>query len=358
MGNVPGKLRRGTIRFTAISACIVASFGLGFATSPYLLSGQFGAEPASPLSTERYYGLAQSEWEFLRQFDRPLAQDLDESLPVETIRSSIHDDLAGDFAAKKNLLDQRYPDLSAPEQLISYLALRVASSLPVLDSGLHLQRSLEPVLLSPRGNCLHHAVRAAFVMDAFGIPARIVLFSTPPHIMGHAVADLYDPEHKLAALVDTNKKMIFFLRDAEASFFETMLAERDEGARQALIDKIVVVEFPMDLRYFNPSDGHLATWVAGKKPPVVLEQVREDLIQGRVSKTKAAFLDGYRGLFETRTRGDETWWLRVQSLSDYAPIVAGLSGQVPVDNSRIQGIIDSIRDEFVSEKQAASNQPL
>lgn len=357
MGNLSGS-RQGTLRFAAIGACIAASFGLGFATSPYLLHGRFDAEPVSSLPTEKLYGLTQSEWEFLRRFDRPLAQDFDDSLRVEMIRGNIHDDLARDFSATRDLLDQRYPNLSAPEQLISYLALRVASSLPVLDSGLHLQRSLEPVLLSPRGNCVHHALRAAFVMDAFGIPARIVLFSTPPHIMGHAVADIYDPEHKLAALVDTNKKMIFFLRYAEASFFETMLSEKDEDARQALVDRIVVVEFPMDIRYFNPSDGHLATWVAGAKPPVVLDEVREDLAEGRVRKTKAAFLDGYRGLFETRTRGDETWWLRVKSLSDYAPVVAGLSGQVAVDNSRIQSIIDSIRDEFVSERQAASNQRL
>src|SRR3546814_5835369 len=91
---------------------------------------------------------------------------------------------------------------------------------------------------------------------SFALPARIVLLSSPPHIMGHAVADVYDAEHRLAALVDTNKKMVFFLRDADAGFFETVLAERDEAKRRTILESAVVVTFPMDVRYFNPSDGH------------------------------------------------------------------------------------------------------
>src|SRR3546814_19290420 len=91
--------------------------------------------------------------------------------------------------------------------------------------------------------------------------------------MGHAVADVYDAEHRLAALVDTNKKMVFSLRDADAGFFETVLAERDEAKRRTLMESAVVVTFPMDVRAFNPSDRHLAVCdrksvVSGKRVSV------------------------------------------------------------------------------------------
>src|SRR3546814_7198039 len=82
-----------------------------------------------------------------------------------------------------------------------------------------------------------------------------------------------------SVLVDTNKKRVFFLRDADAGFFETVLAERDEAKRRAIMESAVVVTFPIDVRYFNPSDGHLAVWVAGKGEPVILDQVRADLAE-------------------------------------------------------------------------------
>jgi hypothetical protein len=299
--------------------------------------------------------LSSSEWEFLRHFDKPLAQEIDPEAPAAATLAQLRQDLASDYDDKRDLIARRYPTLREPEVFITYLALRVGFSMPVLDSGLRLQRELSEVLLSPRGNCLHHALRASIVMDAFDIPSRVAYFSTPPYIMGHAVADVYNPEHRLAAFVDTNKRMIFFLRDVDASFFETVLEVTDKSACAELLEKAIIVELPADVRYFNPSNGHLATWVAGKKPPVVLDQVREDLREGRVRKTRDAFVEGYERMLRQRTRDDEVWWLRIVSLEHFEPIVRGLEGQVPVDNTRIHGILDNLRDSLGVSRQVSNN---
>lgn len=337
----------------ALIAGVALSFGLGLATGRS--TGQDGDVAQEAATSAQAAGLSPSSWEFLRNFDKPLAQEFDDSTPAVETLTRLHRDLASDYEDKRDLIAERYPDLREPELLITYLALRVAFSMPVLDSGLFLQRQLSPVLLSPRGNCLHHAVRSSIVMDAFGIPSRIAYFSTPPYIMGHAVADVYDPEHRLAAFVDTNKKMVFFLRDVDASFFETVLEEVDKDARAELLDKAIVVELPADVRYFNPSDGHLATWVAGNGPPVVLDEVRERMRNGRVKKTRDAFVEGYERMLTQRTRDGEVWWLRIENLTHFKPIVRGLQSQVPVDNSRIHEIIDNLRIDIAASQQASSN---
>lgn len=292
------------------------------------------------------YGLNESEWKFIREFDKPLLQSFPKDAKSYEIRQLLIADFKDDFDSKKSVIKNRFPDLHESELFITYLTLRVGLSIPILDSGKTLQRKLEPALMDPRGNCVHYAYRSSFVFDAFNFNARVVTLSTPPYIMGHAVADIYDPDARLAALVDANKKFIFFIRNADASFFETVLAIRNRAQREALLNEMIIVELPADVRYFNPSEGHLAAWRSGKGPSTVLDQVRKRMVKNRIRNTREAFLDGYERLFTQRTRDDKNWWLRVHDMSMWANgVTTGIEGQKVVDNSRIMEIINQIRSE-------------
>lgn len=292
-------------------------------------------------------GLSETDWAFIRPFDKPLLSSFPDTASHDDVRRHIEIELRQDYAPAKPLIAERFPDLTEAETLITFLTLRSALSLPVLDSGKRLQGKLEPMLMDPSGNCLHHGLRSAYLMDAFGLTARLVTLSTPPHIMGHAVADVYDPLSRTAALVDSNKKFAFFLRDVDASFFETVLPVRDVDERKALLERMIMVELPADVRYFNPSDGHLSIWRSGNGAPVSLQHVREDMADERIAETRDAFLDGYERLFTERTRDGKHWWLRVHDIATWADgHKTGLQGRDVVDNRRIERIIADIRRDL------------
>jgi hypothetical protein len=288
-------------------------------------------------------GLSSNEWEFVRKFDKPILRKKDFDLPLDKVRSVIYENLYEDYNDNINDIHEWFEHLTNSEKLISYLTLRSGLSLPILDSGKRLTGNYSLLLGSESGNCNQHAYRAAFLLDAFGYFVRHVTLSSPPYIMGHAVADVYDPKTRTAALIDSNKNFIFFLRGVNQSFFETILPIEDIDDRRAILDTVHVQRLPNTTKFFIPSTGHLNGWQNGKKPPITLEHVWHANSLGP-EKTMSAFIDGYQRLITKKTRNKEHWWLRINDISRWTEASkSGISGLQFYDNTEINAVLTSLR---------------
>ena len=291
-------------------------------------------------------GLSSDEWDFVRKFDKPILRKSDFDLPLEKVRSVIYENLYEDYNNNRNEIHEWFEHLSSSEKLISYLTLRSGLSLPILDSGKKLTGEYSLLLGSESGNCNQHAYRAAFLLDAFGYFVRHVTLSSPPYIMGHAVADVYDPKTGTAALIDSSKNFIFFLRGVNQSFFETILPIENVDERRAILDTVHIQRLPNTTKFFIPSTGHLNGWQNGKNPPITLEHVWHRNRFGP-EKTMSALIDGYQRLITQKTRNKEHWWLRINDLSRWTETTkSGVIGLQVYDNTKINAVLTSLRQKW------------
>jgi len=288
-------------------------------------------------------GLSAEEWSFVRKFDKPILKRKDFDLPLNELRNLIQQDLSEELKNNQDEIDKWFVGLSTSERLITFLTLKSGLSLPILDSEKRLTSQYSKLLGSESGNCNHHAYRVAFLLDAFGYSVRHVTLSSPRYIMGHAVADVYDPETKTAALVDSNKNFILFLRDVNQSFFETILPIEDIEKRRAILDTVHVQILPNTTKYLVPSAAHFNGWQVGKKPPITLAHVWHTNALGP-SNTISALLEGYERLITQKTRDKKHWWLRINDLSTWTKDhKSGIHGLRFYDNSNINAVLSDLR---------------
>ena len=164
--------------------------------------------------------------------------------------------------------------------------------------------------------------------------------------MGYAVADVYDPITKTAALVDSNKNFIFFLRDVNQSFFETILPIEDIDKRRAVLETVHIQRLPNTTRFFVPSLAHFNGWRNGKKPPITLEHVWQTNALAPAN-TMSALLEGYKRLITQKTINGKHWWLRINDLSMWtAAHKSGIHGLQFYDNSDINAILHDLRQKY------------
>ena len=168
--------------------------------------------------------------EFSNFFRRPLMSEP----PKEDVRKRLRESLEKDWQNDMSWMKERFPDMDERERFIAYLLARVNGSLPVYHPTTHGSQTLEEWLWMPRGNCSHHSLRLALVLDAFDIPSKIMSINTPS-FPGHVLVDAWDPVTKKAYWLDANFLTYASLDSKEKAgfYWKFMSLTPDERAKTA-----------------------------------------------------------------------------------------------------------------------------
>jgi len=165
----------------------------------------------------REFGLPKADIEFCARFWRPLL-DIPGDLPVpvaEHIRATI----LQDFEADKAFLATRHPTLGERQRLVLYAMLRTHGSFASYTPCEGKVRHEDEWLLSPQGNCTHHAVRAMIILWALGIPAFTVTILVGG-LNGHVLLSAFDPADNTAYLLDGTMNVFGFVPGATTHYVE------------------------------------------------------------------------------------------------------------------------------------------
>ena len=167
---------------------------------------------------EREFGLPKADFELLSAFWRPLCSPPPDSwrFPVaEHIRKAVLDGFAEDEA----LITGRWPSLDRRRRLMLYVMLRVHGSFASYVATVTLRERGTEWLLNNQGNCSHHSIRVALVLQALGLSVRLVTISFGK-LVGHVTVSAHDPEDGTAYLLDATMNVFSFIEGASHHFIE------------------------------------------------------------------------------------------------------------------------------------------
>lgn len=192
-------------------------------------------------------GLPKDDMDFISTFYGSILDTTGESLD-ETMMN-IRDNLTEEFSNSLDDLQARYPEHTETELFFIFVMLRVAGSFPVYDPQ-NPPSTVEEMMTAPNGNCSTHSIRTMMILEAFEIPSNAVTIWTQS-IPGHIVAT--SRMDQTAVLIDVTGRSVFFIRDTELGFFETLstwtLAERKAYFADT---QHAIVDAPFYYPYFNP----------------------------------------------------------------------------------------------------------
>lgn len=155
---------------------------------------------------------------------------------------------------------ERFPDMEDRERFIAYLLARVNGSLPVYHPTTQGSTTLEEWLWMPQGNCSHHALRLALVLDAFDIPSVMMGINTPA-FPGHVLVDAWDPVAKKAYWLDANFVTYAALDSEEKAGFAKKFLSMTPEERARAVEAVDFKVLPWHFDWVDPD-----MWVFRPRP--------------------------------------------------------------------------------------------
>ncbi len=194
------------------------------------------------------YGLSSKEIQFYEAFEGPLldlsAEEYSQ-LSYEEQKQIVRTTLEADYAEKQPLIVAHFHDLTAEQQWLAYLTLRVNGSIPIYAQH-SPARDLTEIVYKKSASCNGYALRLSFVLRAFDYDPKIYGFVTPS-IPGHVVVALRDNEGD-AVLLDANTNAVIVYPDTTDDFFQ-IITNTDQNT---IAEKLKVYTFPYYERAFQP----------------------------------------------------------------------------------------------------------